>query len=429
MSTTVFFSWQADTPTKTGRNFLRQALEEACKIISQEAKFEEAPRDFEIEVDSDTSGVPGQPPIVETIFEKIDIASVFVADLTFVSKRFDGDRLVPNPNVLIECGRALKSLGYKRLIYVMNTTYGEPSKDNMPFNLMHVRFPTKYKLSETSSPEEIRAEKDRLVPIFVKYIEACLTEVPAPILASPPNFSETTQKDGPARFRSSGEELGVEEKFSPMRSNSLRKVFLNDGPCIWLRMFPMKVIEKRWAIPELKEIVRANVNSFYPIYSETGGYSFLRATDGIGMFNVSSLPTTPESKDLNASSVTFLFENGEIWSIDTDLLSYYPDMIFDEVIEESFVKGLNNYLAFLRKLGVSDSVKWMAGITGIKGRRLTYDTVRGSLRFGADPICLTDTIMAEGEFGNDLDPTTTLMPFFTDIFNKCGISRTKKLPK
>jgi hypothetical protein len=58
MAATVFFSWQADTPTGTGRNFLRKALEDACEAIASDAAVNEAHR--ELTVDSDTQGVAGQ---------------------------------------------------------------------------------------------------------------------------------------------------------------------------------------------------------------------------------------------------------------------------------------------------------------------------------------------------------------------------------
>jgi hypothetical protein len=52
MGTTVFFSWQADTPTGTGRNFLRKALEDACEAIAADATVDDAHRG--LAVDSDT---------------------------------------------------------------------------------------------------------------------------------------------------------------------------------------------------------------------------------------------------------------------------------------------------------------------------------------------------------------------------------------
>jgi len=100
MAETVFFSWQIDRPTNTGRNFIERALERALARINDEIHIDEAERD-ELAVDRDTRGVAGQPPIVDTIFKKIDAATVFVPDLTFVGLRND-NRPSPNPNVLIE---------------------------------------------------------------------------------------------------------------------------------------------------------------------------------------------------------------------------------------------------------------------------------------------------------------------------------------
>jgi len=137
----VFFSWQGDTPNKCGRSFVRSALEDACKALSNDPTVEDAPR--QVSVDSDTQGVAGQPPIVETILRKIDSASVFVGDATFVAKRTDG-RLVPNPNVLIEYGYALKGKTHERVILVMNTAFGSPTNDALPFNLCHMRWPIQF---------------------------------------------------------------------------------------------------------------------------------------------------------------------------------------------------------------------------------------------------------------------------------------------
>src|SRR3989344_1943028 len=149
---TIFFSWQSDTPTQIGRNFLRSVLEEVCKEVASDADIDEAVRN-ELSVDSDTQGEAGQPPIAETIFKKIDSAAVIVADMTFTGKRLD-ERPTPNANVLIEYGWALKSLGHKRVISIMNEAYGAASSDSLPFDLAHVRWPTRFTLNEKASSEE-----------------------------------------------------------------------------------------------------------------------------------------------------------------------------------------------------------------------------------------------------------------------------------
>ena len=69
MAKTIFFSWQSDTPNKVGRNFMKTVLEEVCKHIANDTSVDEALRDMN--VDSDTQGIAGQPPITETIFNKM----------------------------------------------------------------------------------------------------------------------------------------------------------------------------------------------------------------------------------------------------------------------------------------------------------------------------------------------------------------------
>jgi hypothetical protein len=98
---------------------------------------------------------------VETIFRKIDSAAVFVPDLTFVGTRRD-QRPTPNPNVLIEYGWALKTLGHGRVVGVMNTAYGEPSGDNMPFDLRHQRNPITYSCPKDASDAVRTAARDSL---------------------------------------------------------------------------------------------------------------------------------------------------------------------------------------------------------------------------------------------------------------------------
>jgi hypothetical protein len=177
MAATVFFSWQTDTPNDVGRNFVRKALEDACAKLGGDGSVDEAHRD--LEVDSDTQGVAGQPPIVETILKKIDAARVFVADMTFVAHRPDG-RPSPNPNVLIEYGWAMKGLTYQRIICVMNTTYGKPSHETLPFDLQHVRWPLTYELHEDAA-QEVRAEQRKMLTSkLIGAIRACLATLAPP---------------------------------------------------------------------------------------------------------------------------------------------------------------------------------------------------------------------------------------------------------
>jgi hypothetical protein len=181
MPKTVFFSWQLDTPPAVGRNFIRKALDEACAQLAADTDIAEAHRD--VGVDSDTQGVAGQPPIVDTIFKKIDAASVFVADVTFIGTR-RGARPTPNPNVLIEYGWALKTLTHERVICVMNESYGAPSIENLPFDLAHVRWPIRFSLAEDAEDNVRRETRKKLVGLLKDALRASLGTLPTKAVRS-----------------------------------------------------------------------------------------------------------------------------------------------------------------------------------------------------------------------------------------------------
>ena len=151
----VFYAWQSDRPNRVNRTFIRRALDGAVKAVSADGmEVEDAVR-----VDQDTEGVPGAPMIADTILEKIDACGVFVPDVTFIT---GGDgRMCPNPNVMIEYGYALKSLGAERILAVMNSAFGSP--EDLPFDMRHRRFPISYSLAPDSDTNERAAAKERLV--------------------------------------------------------------------------------------------------------------------------------------------------------------------------------------------------------------------------------------------------------------------------
>ena len=138
MTHQIFFSWQSDTLAKVSRNFIERSLQQAINGLRADAEID--PADREMVIDRDTLDVPGSPPIMETIFAKVDEATVFVSDLTYVASRDSGGRS-PNPNVCIEHGYALKSLGWRRMIAVMNTAFGHPDQEELPFDVRHARRP------------------------------------------------------------------------------------------------------------------------------------------------------------------------------------------------------------------------------------------------------------------------------------------------
>jgi hypothetical protein len=142
MEYTVFYSWQSDTPSNANRYFIRSALDAAVGKVSATAAVEEAPR-----VDSGMEGVAGSPEVATVMFEKIRDSGVVVGDVSLVGtiKRHDGSsKRTPNPNVLLELGYAAATLGWGRVIGVMNGHFG--SAFDLPFDLRNRRFPIRYSL-------------------------------------------------------------------------------------------------------------------------------------------------------------------------------------------------------------------------------------------------------------------------------------------
>ena len=153
----VFWSWQSDRPAKATRTFIQRALESAIKSVASDLDLSPAERP---ELDHDTKGEAGLVEVVKTIFDKIEKSTVFVADVTPVAKT-DGDKEVANPNVMIELGHAMKSLGHEAIILVTNTAYGGKPED-LPFDLRHRRGPVTYELLPDNDKNSYKRVEQKL---------------------------------------------------------------------------------------------------------------------------------------------------------------------------------------------------------------------------------------------------------------------------
>lgn len=145
----VFYSWQSDLPNAANRGLIENAIAAATKQAAAEL-------DIAVRPDQGTEGVTGSPNISATLFEKIKTARVFVADVTPINvgkaalkRRPSGrrsfalwewlhqpspGRMTPNPNVMIELGYAAHSIGWERIILVLNRAYGATAED-LPFDI------------------------------------------------------------------------------------------------------------------------------------------------------------------------------------------------------------------------------------------------------------------------------------------------------
>jgi hypothetical protein len=406
MKNTVFLSWQADTSKKEGRNLIEKALELSFSRIAQDITIEKAVR--ELQVDKDTKDVPGSPPIFETILKKIDRAAIFVPDFTIVGTRRDG-RPMPNPNVLIEYGYALKSLGRSQIVGVMNVAHGGP--ETLPFDLVHQRRPIMYNLPDGEADETRRAMREQLA----KKLEGALRAVfeseefssKLPQISGPPPFVPREPLRGRARFRPPGEPIGVARpSLASLTGGDAVTVRLSDGPATWLRLAPMSSPGRTWKIAELE--VARNLLVLVPL-CEYGQHSgFVRGSDGIGVH--------AGAGDKPSPTLVYAFITGELWVINAWVLDHLPDRIILE--ENRFTASLEALTKFLGHLGIQGPYRWTAGMEGLKGRYL--DGTNSPRLWGP---CMVDVIEKEGIYNAGDSAAELLQPFFEEISDQCGAQR------
>ena len=139
----IFYSWQSDLPRNLTRSFIKTCIDEAIKL-AQDTEAIEAVRD------EATLGVTGSPDIVTTLFSKIDECDLFIADVSLCFTENDKKRKhSPNPNVMLEMGYAVKTLGWERVICISNTDFGR----DFPFDFAHNRI-TRYSLDGKNRNDE-----------------------------------------------------------------------------------------------------------------------------------------------------------------------------------------------------------------------------------------------------------------------------------
>jgi hypothetical protein len=414
MGYTVFYSWQNDRPTKEGRNLIQRALEMAAKAISADVQVEEPMREERV-VERDTQNVPGSSPIFQTILDKIDKASVFLADLTFCGARNGGNRKTPNPNVLIEYGYALKCVGHLQIIGVMNSAHGEPSRESLPFNLADLRYPLTYNLRDGATDDERKVEREKLAKALEKALRDILGsdsfKAKMPKAAAPAPFPRASTGNGKAQFRAAREPIGVvrDSMLRRMGTADASPVYLADGAAMWLRLFPGDDPGRTWKNLELKPMAMNLVT--LPMMQNAGsGFGFLEAEDGCGYWAT--------FQDSQTYAVAYVFNAGEVW-ITNSAMSRVAE--FFELNEEGFVRTLDGCATFLKLMGCNKPYQWVAGFEGIKGRQLV---IRGR-SLGQ---CVSNVVNDEGTLAEGDKTADKLRPFFEQPYDRCGRSRPESTP-
>ncbi len=112
----IFYSWQSDLPEENNKAYIGSCLHKALSKIKEDKNFS-----LEYVIDRATSKRIGTIDIAQTIFNKINTAKLFVADVSIINHQSRKNRKTPNPNVLIELGYAVRTIGWENVICIFNT--------------------------------------------------------------------------------------------------------------------------------------------------------------------------------------------------------------------------------------------------------------------------------------------------------------------
>ena len=170
----VFFAWQSDTRAEFNKDLIWDALQTACKELSDDAEL--GPEREQLGADRDTQGVAGSGDVHQIIFEKLAKTDLAIFDLSAVAKT-DGGKAVPNPNVMLELGFATRAITEARIALIANEAvkYDGP----LPFDLRNRRT-IFYRCSKT---EHVAEAKAKLVETLRDALRDMSLAMPEPELA------------------------------------------------------------------------------------------------------------------------------------------------------------------------------------------------------------------------------------------------------
>jgi hypothetical protein len=414
----VFWSWQSDTPGKTGRHFVKDALEKAIEHLKQDPEITEPSEREEgdgLHLDQDIQGVPGFPNLADTILKKVDASLVFVADLTCVGQVLDNDSVNPkkliNSNVAIELGYALKSLTDRRVIVVFNKHYG--SHTDMPFDLRHKGGAVTFTLAPDADAAMIKSERGSLASRFANALRVLLAETkeqrPSELVGAPSTYCK-------AAYFERGEIIG---EWGEAGFNERIKYSYINEILFYVRLVPKRPLKAPLQIARLKQLAKD-----VPVLGAQQQSYAINAMNRYGpiLLNPGS---HPRNGPASISSSFQLFRSGEAWCIGTSLVRMTPQsdslpwINFPHVGYGSFegvyrgvVRKLLQWKVACTEIG---AYQLLVGISGAEGLFLTpyVDHQIGPIHVAdveSEPVAADKAEAVEG----------ALVAFFTKLWDEAG---------
>jgi hypothetical protein len=408
---TVFYAWQSDLPNRTNRSFIDRCLEVAIERVNATR-----PPAERLVLDKDTQGVSGMPVVSDVIFKKIAGCAVLVADLSFITPK-EAPRAIPNPNVLVELGYALGTIGDRRIVALFNSAFGDPY--HLPFDLRNRRFPLSYHASEGAPSDTLALEREKLV--------ARLAEALIESAKQAPQEPDTGESDplpphaaGPLPAYAFAIDRAIARVTSRDDENRESEyVYWHHHPSAWLRVIPIH--QKGFKRPQLEQLVRG---SPIPLQAFGGSASSQLALNDFGLI---ALGFDGKEPDTIATRLTQVFLTGEMWGVNRILIE--PRRTEPRTFEipwpgvaQAFETTLRHYLQFAREtLGLELPVTVIAGLENVKDAKFMREgkwagqTPQPARSFESS-IIRTWTM---SDF--DADVSQAFRPLYEAILEACGL--------
>lgn len=351
MVDTVFWSWQDDLPSKVNRDFLREALAIAVDRMSQELDLEDVDR---LELDHDTKSAPGMADISQTILEKISQCAVMVADVTPIAIT-DRGKALPNPNVMVELGYGLKSLGFERIIAILNTASGHRIEE-LPFDIRHRRILT-YALSEAASKAERKVVRETLIKQLVVAIQTNIVDVRDARSAEKPIDGATCDPDSSGLWDA---QWPVSHQGSFGEIAKVRPVTASRA---WLRVIPETYPTGVPAISALDKL-SGDSRLWAPV---GGGNSGDSGSCAFGYVTYWVSGSDDVGTNIAHNLAAFLEETGEIWMSNGVAFTESKGQTFISYAHllSNWARGLEQSMTCLDALGASRRRRVIIGVEGM----------------------------------------------------------------
>lgn len=384
----VLYSWQMDAPRKINKDFIHDALKEAIDSLNEDVEFSEAER---IDLDQDTKGVLGAPPIAKVIFDKIRQADVFVADVSLIGEGPDGKRHI-NSNVGIELGYALGANGYVPLLNIMNTFYG--SAEKLPFDLRDRRRPVCYDLAPPANREEREKAKTRLVGELKVILRDYISTLSGNAVEHVPESSSY-----------------IASAFWN-KSETIIRNYLDNGEllCDSTHLISIRVIPQSNQSELTRADCRNKISNFAPLLRQNG------YTTGTNKWGALSYNVIDDTNSMFSGAQ--LFKSGELWMFAVGLIGKKADKSYWETNHETLMRYLPEALE--RAISFGDEL-----IEGEASLHLTAsdmsDVYIESLNgLDAEKCIFQETVELTKNISPDIDAKLTAFEFTQKIYAEAG---------